>query len=108
MLDMFDVVETPFYLSRSDKILSDDERELLVDWISEHYDSGDVIPGSGGVRKLRWRRAGMGKRGGLRVIFYTYLSGGRVYLLDVYAKNNQDSISPVFCRWLCEQLGDLS
>ncbi|GHT91779.1 hypothetical protein FACS1894116_00900 [Betaproteobacteria bacterium] len=87
MLDMFEVVETHFYLSRSDNLLSDDERSSFVDWISENYDSGDIIPGSGGVRKLRWRRAGMGKRSGLRIIFYTYMSGGRVYLLSRQSRN---------------------
>ena len=48
--------------------------------------SGDVIPGSGGLRKLRWRGSGRGKRGGIRVIYYSLAADNRIYLLTVYAK----------------------
>ena len=48
---------------------------------------GDVVPGTGGVRKLRWSRPGMGKRGGMRVLYYVQDARGRIWLLTLYAKN---------------------
>ena len=56
-------------------------------------EAGDVIPGSGGLRKVRWARAGMGKRGGARVIYFTRNERGEVVLLLVYAKAKFDNIS---------------
>ena len=57
-----------------------------------HPDAGDVIPESGGCRKVRWSRAGTGKRGGVRVVFFTRLSAGEIWLLLIYAKSMRDNI----------------
>lgn len=64
------VIETPEFLSATRKLLSDDERSLLVDCLAHHPDAGDLIPGTGGVRKLRRGLEGRGKRGGARVIHF--------------------------------------
>lgn len=56
-------------------------------------EQGPVIAGSGGIRKIRWRRAGMGKRGGLRVIYYWEADSETVYMLTVYRKNDQEDLS---------------
>ena len=56
-------------------------------------EQGPVIAGSGGVRKIRWRRAGMGKRGGLRVIYYWEAASETFYMLTVYRKSDQDDLS---------------
>ena len=61
--------------------------------MSDNPDAGDVIPGSGGLRKLRWRLAGRGKRGGLRIIYYRVVSTEQIYLLYVYAKNEQTDLT---------------
>jgi hypothetical protein len=53
----------------------------------DHPDAGDVIPGSGGVRKLRWAAKGKGKRGGARIIYLYLVAAARVYLMRCYAKN---------------------
>ena len=63
------VVETTMFLRQADKIWSDEERAALVDHMARNPEGGDVIPGTGGVRKIRWGRAGSGKRGGARVIY---------------------------------------
>ena len=54
---------------------------------------GDVVPGTHGVRKLRWSRSGMGTRGGVRVLYYTQDAQGRIWLLTVYAKSAQENIA---------------
>jgi hypothetical protein len=57
-------------------------------------DSGDVIPGAGGTRKLRWAAKGKGKRGGARVIYVYVAVAGRIYLLRCYAKNVKTDVTP--------------
>jgi len=54
---------------------------------------GDVVPGSGGVRKVRWKRAGKGKSGGVRVIYFNRLASGQIWLLFMYAKNELDTVA---------------
>jgi hypothetical protein len=81
-------------------IWGDDEREAFIEWIAEHYDEGDVIPHTGGLRKVRWSRPGMGKRGGARVIYYTRLTQGQVVLIVVYAKAKFDDMPrSVLRKW---------
>ena len=64
------VIETPEFLSATRKLMNDEERALLVDYLAYNPRAGDLIPGTGGVRKLRWRLEGRGKRGGGRVIYF--------------------------------------
>lgn len=61
--------------------------EMLAGYLIEHPDAGDVIPGSGGVRKLRWAAKGKGKRGGARIIYLYAVVAARIYLMRCYAKN---------------------
>ncbi len=64
------VVETPEFLSATRKLMSDEERAVLVDYLAYNPVAGDLIPGTGGVRKLRWGLEGRGKRGGARVVYF--------------------------------------
>lgn len=64
------VVETPEFLSATRKLMSDGERTLLVDYLAYNPTAGDLIRGTGGVRKLRWALEGRGKRGGARVVYF--------------------------------------
>ncbi len=54
---------------------------------------GDVVPGSGGVRKVRWKRTGKGKSGGVRIIYFNRLTSGQIWLLLMYAKNELDTVA---------------
>jgi hypothetical protein len=92
-MSLFTVAESDLFTALVSKIWSDDEREEFVDWISENPEAGDVIPGSGGLRKVRWSRAGMGKSGGVRVIYYLLLASGKVLLLMPYVKSNMENLS---------------
>uniref|UniRef100_UPI004056415D type II toxin-antitoxin system RelE/ParE family toxin n=1 Tax=Candidatus Electrothrix sp. TaxID=2170559 RepID=UPI004056415D len=62
-------------------------------YLLEVPQAGAVVPGTGGVRKLRWRRAGMGKRGGLRILYYVQDIQGRIWLLTVYSKSARENIT---------------
>jgi hypothetical protein len=73
---------------------TDDERFEFVDFIARNPEAGDLIPASGGVRKVRWGRQGSGKRGGVRVIYFYHDPGMPLYLLMIYAKARRDDLSP--------------
>lgn len=72
----------------------DDERYAgLQAYLAKRPDAGDLIRGSGGIRKIRWAGSGRGKRGGLRVIYYWWVAKDRISMLLVYPKNEQDDVS---------------
>jgi hypothetical protein len=88
------VAETAYFVRQAEAIWSDEEREEFVDFIAANPETGDVIPDTGGVRKVRWKRAGTGKRGGARVIYFYRDAAWPLYLLMVYAKAQQENLSP--------------
>jgi hypothetical protein len=88
------VAETPLFVRQAASIWQDAEREELVAFIAANPEAGDVIPETGGVRKVRWSRQGAGKRGGVRVIYF-YRDGTRpLYPLMVYAKARKEDLTP--------------
>lgn len=89
---MLTFVETRLFSSLVQQYLSDDEYSALQREVMANPEAGDVIRGSGGVRKLRWGVAGRGKRGGLRIIYYLRTRQGEVWMLTLYAKNEAESI----------------
>ena len=89
------VSETQMFERAASKIWSEDERLALVDYVARNPESGDVIPGTGGVRKLRWGKAGSGKRGGARVIYFFYDMDCPLYLLLAYAKAQATDLTAV-------------
>lgn len=87
------VVETPEFLTAMRRIMDDDERGVLVDFLAHNPLSGDLIPGTGGVRKLRWGLEGRGKRGGVRVIYYYHSEVMPIFALTAYAKNERADLT---------------
>src|SRR5580698_2854385 len=87
------VVETEEFLSTTSKMLTETERALLIDYLAYNPGSGDVIPGTGGVRKLRWGLEGRGKRGGARIIYFYHNGDMPVIALAAFAKNEQADLS---------------
>jgi hypothetical protein len=83
---VFTFIETQLFTTDARSIWLEDERGAFCAWLAKHPLAGDVIPGSGGCRKVRWTRGGAGKRGGVRVIYYNQLDKGVIYLLVIYAK----------------------
>jgi len=92
---MFTVSETEIFQRYAETVWTTDERTAFVNWIAVNPLAGDVIPGSNGCRKVRWSRGGMGKRGGVRVVYFTEV-GGQIWLLIVYAKAKFDNLPPQF------------
>src|SRR6218665_694932 len=87
------IVELPTYTRLADKLLSTEERQDLIDYLAEHPKAGDVMEGTSGVRKLRWRRGGQGKSGGGRVIYYHHDELMPLYLLTLFAKGDKANLT---------------
>jgi len=87
------VVETARFLKDVRLMMSDSEREELVAFLGANPEAGDLIPETGGVRKIRWALAGRGKRGGARVVYYYHNERLPVFLLAAYGKNEKANLS---------------
>src|SRR5580658_10899255 len=87
------VVETPTYLKGAERLFSVQEREGVVAMIAGDPECGEVIQGTGGFRKVRVGRSGMGKRGGARVIYILRNESFPVFLITAYAKNEKDNLT---------------
>jgi hypothetical protein len=87
------VVETPEFLAVTRKLVDDEDRAALVDYLARNPEAGDIIAGTGGVRKLRWALEGRGKRGGARVIYFFHSVNIPLFALSAYAKNAQTDLS---------------
>jgi hypothetical protein len=97
------VIETPTFLRSIEGIWSAEEAAEFVDFIATHPDAGDVIRGTNGLRKVRWARAGMGKRGGVRAIYLWRDTKGQVLLIVAYTKAKFDTLPAEFLNRLKEQ-----
>ena len=87
------VVEVEPFPAKAADVWNEDERLEFISFIANNPDAGDLIPGSGGVRKVRWSRPGTGKRGGVRVIYYFHDESIPLFLLTVYPKSRKDDLS---------------
>src|SRR6202051_4744495 len=90
---MISFVETKLFTRLVQEYMSDDEYWKLQQTLLADPEVGAIIPGSGGVRKLRWGVSGRGKRGGIRVIYFLRTRHGQIWMLTLYPKNVADSIS---------------
>ena len=89
---MYTIIETPTFAADARDIWTDEERSAFFAWLAANPEAGDVIPGSGGCRKVRWSIAGAGKRGGVRIIYFTRLPSGVIWLLVIYKKAVMENI----------------
>ena len=85
--------ETPIFTKQISKLLPDDEYRELQQELIFNPQAGAVIKHSGGLRKVRWRSAARGKRGGIRVIYYRYVEAEEIYMLLAYGKGEKDDLS---------------
>ena len=100
--------ETAIFTRDVISLLTDEEYAELQGVLIVQPDAGDVIPGTGGLRKLRWsqKRRGKGKRGGVRVIYYWYVSGSLIYMLLAYSKDEQDDLTTAEKRLLARLVAE--
>ena len=101
---MISFVETKLFTRLVQEYLSDDEYSKLQQVLLSDPEAGAVIPGSGGVRKLRWGVAGRGKRGGIRVIYFLRTRQGQIWMLTLYAKNVAENISAKILKQIKEEI----
>jgi len=90
---MHAVVETPGYLKTVEAIFTEAERSQIVTMVATSPECGDIMPGTGGFRKVRVPRAGMGKRGGARVIYILRNEDFPIFLVAAYAKNVKENLT---------------
>ena len=103
---MFSFIETRLFTGFVGEYLTDDEYRDLQAVLIERPEAGPVIPGSGGVRKLRWRAPGRGKRGGYRVIYYAKTAQRVIWMLTMYRKNVADNIPAQVLRQIRKEVED--
>ena len=103
---MVTFVETPLFTRLAASYLSDEAYGELQSHLANHPHAGAVIPGSGGVRKLRWTLSGRGKRGGIRVIYFLRPKQGVIWMLTLYSKNVADNIPAHVLKQIREEIED--
>ena len=101
---MFTVIETPTFARLASDYWNDEDRNTFITFIAGNPDAGDVVPGSGGVRKTRWGSTGRGKRGGVRVIYFNRLANGEIWLLLIYGKSVRENIPAHVLRQIKEEI----
>ena len=94
------IIETPIFTQRIQELISDEEYRLLQTHLVNRPDVGKILSGSGGLRKLRWSAKGRGKSGGIRVIYYWFVSQEVILLLYAYPKSDQDDLTSEQLRQL--------
>lgn len=100
----YEFIETSVFSAYLPDYLSDEEYTALQEHLCETPEAGDLVRGSGGVRKLRWARPGSGKSGGVRVCYYALTRRGQILMLVIYAKSARDSLPAHVLKVLCEEL----
>ena len=89
---LMEFIESSTFTRLLPAYLTDDEYLGLQMFLISNPESGKIIPGSGGIRKIKWRISGKGKRGGIRVIYYYKRTESEIWLLTIYNKSEKDSI----------------
>ena len=103
---MLTIYETHTFVAEAEKLWSTEERLEFFAWIAGEPEAGKVIVGSGGCRKVRWSRPGMGKQGGARVIYFTHLDAGELCMLLVYPKAARDNIPGHILKEIRKEIED--
>ena len=87
------IIETSIFTRCIKELMSDDEYRALQETLVNRPDMGDIVPGTGGLRKVRWKQEGHGKSGGVRVIYYWMTANEQLYMLYVYSKSKQEDLT---------------
>ncbi|MBK8970949.1 MAG: type II toxin-antitoxin system RelE/ParE family toxin [Hahellaceae bacterium] len=102
---MLTIIESPLFSKLWPDYWSEEQRAEFAAFMAANPESGDIIPGSGGCRKIRWSREGTGKSGGVRVIYTARLKNGALVLLVIYAKSARENIPAHILKQIAEEMG---
>ena len=103
---MFTFIESSIFERILPVYLDDDEYSEFQQFLMQNPEAGELVPGSGGVRKVRWARPGMGKRGGLRVIYFVRYQPNEFWMLTLYAKAKRGDVPAHILKQLLEAFRD--
>jgi hypothetical protein len=110
---MITIVELPEFIRRSKKLLTENEQSNLINYLATHPTAGVLMQGTGGIRKVRWRREGTGKSSGVRVVYYFHSERYPLFLLTIFGKSEKVNLSQAernelakLTRLLIESYGD--
>ena len=103
---MFIFIESSIFERVLPAYLDDDEYSELQQYLIQNPEAGEVVPGSGGLRKVRWARSGAGKRGGLRIIYFVRYRANEFWMLTLYAKAKRENIPAHILKQLLEAFRD--
>ena len=92
------IVELPEFLRKSQDLLASEEKSSLINYLAAHPQAGNIMQGTGGIRKLRWAAQGRGKSGGVRVIYYYHNETMPLFLLTVFGKGEKANLSKSECN----------
>ena len=101
---MLTIAETPTFQRTWPDYWTEDERAQFASYLALTPDAGDVVPGTGGMRKIRWSRPGAGKRGGVRVVYFNRLADGEVWLLLIYSKSVKENVPADLLKLLKQEV----
>jgi hypothetical protein len=87
------IIELPEYLKQAGKLLSNSERQSIINYLAVHPSAGDIMQGTGGIRKLRWSAQGKGKSGGVRIIYYHHNKSIPLFLLTLFGKGEKTNLT---------------
>ncbi|GAB1233385.1 type II toxin-antitoxin system RelE/ParE family toxin [Ferrigenium sp. UT5] len=104
MATMLTIIETEAFEKLWPLYWTENEHDVFIMFVAENPSAGDVVRGSGGVRKVRWSRSGSGKSGGVRVIYFNRLANGEIWLLMIYAKSKLDSVDGNILKELKDEI----
>ena len=97
------IIEFGDFYKNALKLLGEDGHEELISFIASSPDAGDIISGTGGFRKLRFKRSGIGKSGGVRIIYFFHTPNKPIMLFMIYAKNEMENLTDSQKNWLHQQ-----
>ena len=106
VLAMFTFIESSIFERILPVYLDEDEYSQFQQFLMQNPEAGELVPGSGGVRKVRWARPGMGKRGGLRIIYFVRYQPNEFWMLTLYAKAKREDVPAHILKQLLEAFRD--
>lgn len=101
-------IETSLFSRLLPEHLDDEQYRRFQGWIMQRPDTGAVVRGTGGVRKVRWRSRGKGKSGGVRIIYYWARADHQIFLLTIYGKSEKENLTPQDLKRIATLLEELS